>query len=83
MTETTTERRRGDEDSTARLRALLNDDQRATLADLERFGWSLKFVRRPLFLPSIPVVVDGERKTFAVLEPDGSLTEQPGFDIRG
>lgn len=83
MTETKIDRRRDGDDSAARLRALLNEDQRATLADLERFGWALKFVRRPLFLPSIPVVVDGERKTFAVLEPDGSLTEQPGFDIRG
>jgi hypothetical protein len=82
MTETATDRRRDDADSTARLRSLLNDDQRHTLAELERFGWSLKFVRRPLFMPSIPVVVDGDGKTFAVLESDGSLNEQPGFDIR-
>ncbi|MDB6163243.1 MAG: hypothetical protein JWL98_675 [Xanthomonadaceae bacterium] len=81
MTINTQDRRLADETS-ARLRALLNEDQRMALADLERFGWSLKFVRKPLFKPSIPVVFDGERKRYAVLEPDGSLNEEPGFDIR-
>ena len=76
------ERRTIEQDNIARLRALLNEDQRMTLADLERFGWELKFVRRPLFLPSIPVVSDATRKTYAVLEADGTLNEQPGFDIR-
>ena len=54
-----------------------------TLVELEQFGWALKFVRRPLFQPSIPVVFDADRKRYAVLEVDGSLNEQPGFDIRG
>lgn len=76
------ERRASAHDSIARLRALLNEDQRMTLAELEQFGWSLKFVRRPLFLPSIPVVVDGDRKRYAVLESDGSLNESPEFNIR-
>jgi hypothetical protein len=76
------ERRTIDHDSIARMRALLNEDQRMTLADLERFGWELKFVRRPMFQASIPVVSDATRKTYAVLEADGTLNEQPGFDIR-
>ncbi len=76
------ERRITDHDSIARLRPLLNDDQQITLIELERFGWELKFVRRPLFQPSIPVVSDATRKTYAVLEPDGTLNEQPGFNIR-
>ena len=77
------ERRNTDQDNRARLRALLNDEQRTTLAELERFGWELKFVRRPLFQPSIPVVFVADRKTCAVLEIDGKLNEHPGFDIRG
>lgn len=64
------------------LRSDLNAAQLETLADLERFGWQLKFVRRPIFQPSIPVVFDPDRKTFAVLEPDGSMNEHPSFDIR-
>ncbi|RZA21124.1 MAG: hypothetical protein EOP93_04020 [Lysobacteraceae bacterium] len=75
--------RRKDEHHPAReLRATLNDAQLDTLGALERYGWSLKFVRRPLFQPSIPVVFDGDRKTFAVLEADGTLNEHPPFEIR-
>jgi hypothetical protein len=79
---TTPERRKEPQRSTSEMRKDLNEAQRTTLNDLERFGWQLKFVRRPLFEPSIPVVFDGDRKTFAVLEADGTLNEQPGFEIR-
>lgn len=60
----------------------LNDDQRDTLRQLEAFGWELKFIRHPLFQPSVPVVFDGDRKRFAVLEADGTLNENPPFKIR-
>jgi hypothetical protein len=76
------ERRRAQPSSTRELRAELNDAQRETLAELERFGWQLKFIRRPIFQPSIPVVFDGDRKSYAVLEADGRLNEHPPFDIR-
>lgn len=65
------------------LRSDLNAAQLETLTDLERFGWQLKFVRRPIFQPSIPVVFDSDRKTYAVLEADGTLNEHPPFEIRG
>jgi len=61
----------------------LNQDQIATLRSLEAFGWELKFVRRKLFQPPVAVIFDGDRKKFAVLEADGSLNENPGFEIRG
>lgn len=83
MTELNINRRNVDAENKARLRALLNEDQLQVLADLERFGWELKFVRRPLFQASIPVVFDAERKTWAVLEADGTLNTSPGFEIRG
>ncbi len=66
----------------AAMRRELNEAQIHTLASLEPFGWELKFVRKPLFQASVPVVFDGDRKKFAVLEPDGSLNENPGFKIR-
>lgn len=78
----TDERRKEAERSRRELRADLNAAQLETLGDLERFGWELKFVRRPMFQPSIPVVFDGDRKTFAILEADGKLNEHPPFDIR-
>lgn len=64
------------------LKRLLNDEQRDTLSSLERFGWELKFIRRPLFQQSIAVVFDSDRKRFAILEPDGSLNENPDLVIR-
>ena len=76
------ERRTGTHKSERELRSELNDAQLETLNELERFGWQLKFVRRPLFQPSIPVVFDGDRKHYAVLEPDGTLNEHPAFTIR-
>ena len=66
----------------AALRRELNDLQMLTLSGLERFGWELKFVRRPMFQDAIPVVFDGDRKKYAVLEPDGTLNENPPFKIR-
>jgi hypothetical protein len=60
----------------------LNEDQLITLRELERYGWELKFIRRQPFQPPVPVVFDGDRKKFAVIEADGTLNENPGFQIR-
>jgi hypothetical protein len=76
------ERRKDEHHSSRELRGELNEAQRDTLAELERFGWELKFIRKPLFQPSIPVVFDGDRHAFAILEPDGTLNEHPAFEIR-
>ena len=64
------------------LRRQLNEDQKYMLADLERFGWELKFIRKPPFGVAVAVVFDPDRKRFGVLEADGTLNENPGFDIR-
>ena len=76
------ERRKDEHHSSRELRSELNQAQLETLATLERYGWSLKFERHPLFQPSVPVVFDGARDKFGVLEADGSLNEHPPFDIR-
>jgi len=76
------ERRRTLTPQQAALRRELNEAQVLTLVGLESFGWELKFVRRPMFQASVPVVFDSDRKKYAVLEPDGTLNENPGFKIR-
>lgn len=76
------ERRHDEKAYATALRRELNEAQRATLSELERFGWELKYIRRPIFQPIIPIVFDGDRKTFAVLEADGTLNEHPSFNIR-
>jgi len=76
------DRRREPAARSGHLRLQLNEAQRATLNELERFGWELKFIRRPLFQESVPVVFDRERKAYAALRPDGTLDDRPAFDIR-
>ena len=69
------ERRKIEKARSVELKRELNTNQLVTLQGLERFGWELKFIRRPMFQPSIAVVFDSDRKTYAILEPDGSLNE--------
>jgi len=64
------------------LERLLNPAQLETLHSLEHFGWQLKYVRKPLFQPSIPIVFDGDRRHYAVIDDDGTLNEHPPFTIR-
>ena len=77
-----TERRNSPHHSCRELRRQLNEAQRDTLGELERYGWELKFVRRPLFQPAIPVLYDPDRHGYAILEVDGTLNERPPFVIR-
>ncbi len=76
------ERRKALKELSNVLKRELNEAQLGTLQGLEHFGWELKFVRRKPFQPPVAVVFDGDRKKFAVLEADGTLNENPGFEIR-
>jgi hypothetical protein len=76
------ERRQGQRTHADALRAQLNDDQQVTLSELERFGCELRFVRRPLFQEAIAVLVDGDRKGFSILKPDGSVEDNPTITLR-
>ena len=60
----------------------LNQDQRDTLGELEKFGWELRFVRHDPEQPPLPVIFDTEHAKFAVLDPDGSLDEDAFINIR-
>jgi len=82
MADTIIDRRKSRFVPNASLRAQLNENQLMALSELERFGWELKFIRRPLFQDPIPVVVDGDRKSFSILRPDGSLDDHPNLKLR-
>jgi len=58
----------------------LNEAQLQALQTIERFGWRLRFVRKPLFLEPVPVVYSPEGKAFAVIEEDGRLNTE--IDVR-
>lgn len=64
------------------LRQGLTQRQLATLDTMSHFGWTLKFVRRPMFLPPVPVAFDRNRQRYVVIEPDGSVDEDHGLVIR-
>ena len=82
MQQSSRERRRGFPLPQRVLERSLNEPQLEMLRTLERFGWELKFVRKPAFGDPIPVIFDGSRQHYAILEKDGSLNENPPFKIR-
>ncbi|NNJ94185.1 MAG: hypothetical protein HKP57_05525, partial [Halobacteria archaeon] len=55
------------------LREQLNAEQRMTLGELELLGWTLKFVRRPLFQDPVPVVVSDDKEEIGLLDADGKI----------
>jgi hypothetical protein len=59
----------------------INGEQMVTLLTLERFGWTLKFVRKSPLGP-LAVVHDPEKHTLAIIEPDGNLNEDPPLSFR-
>lgn len=76
------ERRKAPPPPSRVLERLLNPAQIDTLRNLEAFGWTLKYVRKPLFQSAVPIVIDKEHKTYAVIDEDGSINENPSFTIR-
>jgi hypothetical protein len=75
--------RRGAGDADLRaLRRGLTAQQLQTLDTMSHFGWTLCFVRRPMFQPPVPVAFDRNRERFVVVEADGSIDDTPELRIR-
>lgn len=66
----------------ALLREGLTPEQLKAVETLEFFGWSLRFVRRPLFRDPIPVLYDSTGNKYVVLNADGTLDESQTLKIR-
>jgi len=79
---TTEDRRRDQKPLSDVLKAELNQEQRETLGELEKFGWELRFVRHDPDQRPVPVIFDAEREKFAVLDLDGELDENAFINIR-
>lgn len=60
----------------------LNESQLLALHSLESFGWHLWFVRRPLFMQPIVMVINSESTQHAMLEEDGSVNLKPLVQLR-
>lgn len=78
----TTDRRHQDTAPTSmELRAQLNEPQLTMVNELERFGWDLRFIRRPPFQPAVPVLFSGD-DAYLCLRPDGTMDESSSIAIR-
>lgn len=60
----------------------LNELQHQTLARLEGFGWSVGFVRRPLFQDEVIVLFDPTGQRCGVLREDGILDTETDLQVR-
>jgi hypothetical protein len=78
----TTERRCETNQVPARPNELLNELQLLTLKNMERFGWSLAFVRRPLFQDIVPVLRHSDSRKFGTIDADGTLNARPDIHFR-
>ena len=79
----TPERRKGaPKMDDATLLAGLTPEQQATIHTMETFHWRLKFVRRPLFKISIPVLFNREGDRYVVVNEDGTIDENQALKLR-
>lgn len=76
------ERRREEAERTSVLKRGLTEAQRDTLESLERFGWSLKFLRKAPFQPGVAVLKNPDTGRFATISEDGTLDEDPPAHFR-
>jgi hypothetical protein len=76
------EKRKGDKEIPDKLENVLNEEQLLTLRQIERFGWRLAFVRRPVFQQPVPVVLTGDNEKIGVLEEDGRLNLNSSVKLR-
>ena len=76
------ERRKQDNQMHDSLDDILNEAQLATLNSMEGFGWSLAFVRKPLFQEVVPVLLHADNDKLGTLDEDGKLNVQPDIKFR-
>src|SRR3546814_18514716 len=71
------ERRQSSELDTKALREGLTAAQLNPLETLEHLGWTLRFVRKPMFRDPLPVLFHRDATRYVVREADCTLDETP------
>ena len=77
------DKRKGGTPTIDEMRAQLNEAQHQALIELELLGWTLKFVRRPMFQDPVPVVMSKKSGQIGQLDPDGKIVIDISHDLRG
>lgn len=76
------DKRKGDKPIPDDVKNYLNDAQLAVLLKIEGFGWSLRYIRRPLFLEPVVIVTNADGSSIGILEDDGRLSIEPDIETR-
>lgn len=76
------EKRKGEKAIPDNVEDYLNGLQSDILATIEKYGWTLKFIRRSVSLPPIVVIEDKDGKQVGVLEDNGAINYESGIVIR-
>ena len=76
------DKRVGDKPIPDDVKYYLNDAQQAALLNMEVSGWSLKYIRRPLFMEPVVFVANVDGGSIGVLEDDGRLNMEAGIETR-
>jgi hypothetical protein len=74
------ERRGRDSARPGDLTQLLSFEQNVTLTSKEQFGWTIAFVRRPLFQQIEVVITNPDKTDYLTIQDDGST--RPFYNIR-
>ncbi len=64
------------------LMSFLNREQLLSFHNVERFGWFIKFIRRPLFQRPMCVLSNPDGSVLAVLENDGKVNQEAEIHLR-
>ena len=76
------EKRKGEKAIPDNVGEYLNDLQQAILGTVEKYGWTLKFVRRSISEPPVIVIEDKAGEEVGVLEENGAINYESGIVIR-
>lgn len=77
------EKRKGEKAIPDNVENYLNDLQRDILVVVEKYGWSLKFVRRSVSESPVIVIEDTGGKEIGVLEDNGAINYESDIVLRG
>jgi hypothetical protein len=77
-----TKEHKGTQPTRSKIDLLLNDKQLKALARIEKFGWQLNFVRKPLRQQPVAVIISPKNNKLATLELDGRIKLLPRSNAR-
>ena len=60
----------------------MNEEQLLKLSSINKFGWEIKYIRRPLFQDPVIVVINAEGGSIGILEQDGRLNLESSIQLR-